>query len=448
MKKHILILTCLLILPMPAISVGAESDAAGLKKGSVKEAHILNIETNAGTQTMMSKEQIEKFKNSAQNELEKNILHFWITYCQDNQNGGFVGRMTNDRTIVKNAPKGLVQNARILWTFSAAYRFNKNDEYLKMAERSYDYMMQHFLDAEHGGAYWMLNNAGKPQDDSKEVYGQSFLIYSLVEYHLATGNNDALEKAKELFNLIEKHCHDDENAGYFETFARDWSPSKKAMLASGAEQEKKTMNTHLHLLEAYTSLYRIWKDDKLKSRLIELIEIFQKHIINSKTYHFNMFFDEKWNSTKNIESLGHDIEGSWLLCEAAEVLGNEQIIKDIQAKAIKMVEAVCEIGFDTDGSIFYESEGGQIIERNKDWWPQAEAVVGLINAYQLTKQPRYLEDAHRCWLYIEKNIVDSAYGEWFWAADRSNLKVSEWKAPYHNSRACLEIIRRLKEISQ
>jgi mannobiose 2-epimerase len=403
---------------------------------------------NEGTQAMIDKGRVESFLIGARNELEQNILQFWIRYCQDNEYGGFVGRMSNDRSVVKDAPKGLVLNARILWTFSAAYRFEKNDEYLKMAKRAYDYIMQYFWDKQFGGAYWLLDHTGKAVDDSKEVYGQSFLIYGLSEYYLATGDKAALEKAKELFNLIEKHCHDDTNKGYFETFKRDWSATEKARLASGDAREKKTMNTHLHLLEAYTNLYRVWKDEKLKSRLIELIEIFQKHIINSKTYHFNLFFDEKWYSTKDIISFGHDIEGSWLLYEAAEVLGDEHTTKQIQLLALKMAQAVYEQGFDIDGSLFYEAEGGRITNAQKDWWPQAEAVIGLINAYQLSGQEHFFEGAERSWSYIHEHIVDSEYGEWFWASDRSNLKVSEWKCPYHNGRACLEVIRRLQEIGK
>ena len=240
---------------------------------------------------MIDKAPVEDFLKSAQNELEQDILRFWIQYCRDNEYGGFIGRMSNDKTIVKDAPKGLVLNARILWTFSAAYRFDKNDEYLQMAKRAYDYIMRYFWDKQFGGAYWMLDHTGKSINDSKELYGQSFLIYGLSEYHRATGDNAALEKAKELFHLIEKHCHDDISKGYFETYKRNWSVSEKAMLATGDVKEKKTMNTHLHLLEAYTNLYRVWKDEKLKSRLTELIEIFQKHIINSLAimYHFLPF---------------------------------------------------------------------------------------------------------------------------------------------------------------
>jgi len=403
---------------------------------------------------MIDKGQIDSFLKSAQNELEKDILPFWINYSKDNEYGGFIGRMSNDGTIAKDAPKGLVLNARILWTFSAAYRYKKNDEYLQMAKRSFDYIMQHFWDKDFGGAYWLLDYRGKPIDDSKELYGQSFLIYGLSEYYLATEDNAALEKAKELFYLIEKYCHDDANKGYFETFSRGWSAADRAKLATGDPREKKTMNTHLHLLEAYTNLYRAWKDKKLKIRLNELIEIFQKHIINSETFHFKLFFDEKWHSTKDIVSFGHDIEGSWLLCEAAEVLDQQEQTSQVKEIALKMAEAVYEQGLDNDGGLFYEARGTDIIDTNKEWWPQAETVVGFINAYQLSGRKHFLRAALDCWKFIEQYIVNKTHGEWFWRVscdgtpDLQEPKISEWKCPYHNSRVCLETIRRLKEISK
>lgn len=423
-----------------------------LKIESAGDVQISRVEINYGdSKAMINKEQIDGFIQSAQNELEQDILQFWLSYCRDNENGGFIGRMSNDRTIEKNAPKGLILNARILWTFSAAYRFKKNDEYLEMAKRSLDYIMQYFWDKQFGGAYWMLDYKGKTIDDSKELYGQSFLIYALSEYYLATADTTAIEKAKELFNLIEKHCHDDANKGYFETFKRDWSATGKAMLAFDEGKAKKTMNTHLHLLEAYTNLYRAWKDPKLETRLKELIEVFQKNIINAETSHFNMFFDEKWHSTKDTVSFGHDIEGSWLLCEAAEVLGEENTTKQIQTLSLKMAQAVYQQGLDADGSLFYEAEGGHITNAHKDWWAQAEAVVGFINAYQLSEQEHFFQAAQRCWLFIQEHIIDSEHGEWLWGATSSGrseatFKVSEWKAPYHNSRACLEVIRRLQKI--
>jgi len=348
---------------------------------------------------MIDKGQINDFLKNAQNELGQDILPFWIKNCQDDDpaqrwaGGGFIGRMSNDGTIAKDAPKGLVLNARILWTFSAAYRFKKNEEYLQMAKRAYDYIMQNFVDKKFGGAYWLLDHTGKAIDDSKEIYGQAFLIYGLSEYYLATADSAALEKAKEIFSLIEKHCHDDANKGYFETFSRDWKAAEKAMLATGDPREKKTMNTHLHLLEAYTNLYRAWKDEKLKARLNELIEVFQGHIINAETFHFKLFFDEQWHSTNNIVSFGHDIEGSWLLTEAAEVLGQPNRATTVREWSLKMAQAVYEQGLDGDGGLFYEGKDGKIINSDKEWWPQAETVVGFLNAYQLSGQEKFLRAA-------------------------------------------------------
>jgi mannobiose 2-epimerase len=320
--------------------------------------------------------------------------------------------------------------------------------------------MQNFWDKQFGGAYWLLDAKGKAIDDSKEIYGQSFLIYGLSEYYLATGEMASLDKAKELFYLIEKHCHDDANKGYFETFSRDWKAADKARLATGDPREKKTMNTHLHLLEAYTNLYRAWQDKDLQSRLIELIDIFQKHIIDSQTFHFKLFFDEKWQSTGSIVSFGHDIEGSWLLCEAVETMDDGRGTKDdknraatVRERSLKMAQAVYEQGLDTDGGLFYEGKDGKIINSDKEWWPQAETVVGFLNAYQLSHKEHFFKAALKCWEFTEQHIVDKKNGEWFWRVnhdgqpDLKQPKVSEWKCPYHNSRVCLESIRRLKAIN-
>jgi len=441
--------------PVSFYAVTQIPDVKYLKIESVGDVQISRIElTYGGSRAMIDKEKVESFLRSVQNELEQNILRFWIRYCRDNEYGGFIGRMSNDRTVVKDAPKGLVLNARILWTFSAAYRFEKNDEYLEMAKRSFDYTMQYFWDKQFGGAYWLLDHKGKAMDDSKEMYGQSFLIYGLSEYYLATGDSAALEKAKELFYLIEKHCHDDANKGYFETFERDWSAAEKARLATGDAQEKKTMNTHLHLLEAYTNLYRAWKDQRLRTRLKELIEVFQEYIINAETFHFELFFDEQWHSTKDIVSFGHDIEGSWLLCEAAEVLGQPEQDLEVEEIALKIAEAVYEQGLDEDGGFFYEGKAGRVIDTNKEWWPQAEAVVGFLNAYQLTGEEHFFRAALNCWEFIEQHIVDRTHGEWFWRVARDGTpdfqqpKVSQWKCPYHNTRACIETIQRLRAISK
>lgn len=393
----------------------------------------------------------DTLSESARQNLQNNILPFWLNHSIDTTNGGFHGRIATDGTPEQNAPKGLVLNARILWTFSAAYMYDSKPAYLKTARRAYEYLIEHFLDTDYGGAYWLLDNKGNPTDDSKELYGQSFAVYALAEYYRATGHYPAIEKAIALYETIEQKAHDTENKGHLETFSRDWTPAPKARLAYEQQHATKTMNTHLHLLEAYTNLYRVWQDPRLKASLEELIIVFRDHIIDHKTWHFKLFFDSQWNSTSQTISFGHDIEGSWLLTEAAELLGNQKLTEEIEEISIKMAQACYTEALDTDGGLFYEAEPDGISIRRKDWWPQAETVVGFLNAYQLTNQPRYLSAADKCWQFTMQNLVDTKYGEWFSKASPKrpadkDQKTSEWKAPYHNGRACLEIIKRTQTI--
>jgi mannobiose 2-epimerase len=258
--------------------------------------------------------------------------------------------------------------------------------------------------------------------------------------------------AQEMFSLIEKHCHDDTYGGYFDAFNRDWSIADHLLIGRGLPGEKKTMNTHLHLLEAYTNLYRVWPDAEVRRALVEMIEIFQDRIVDGRTYQSRLYFDEKWHSLNEDISFGHDIEAGWLLCEAAEVLGDKKTIRELETLVVKMTQAVYEQGLDDDGAIWYEAVPGKVTNYEKHWWPQAEAVVGFLNAYQISGQPHYLNAAEKCWHFIETHLVDREYGGWYSKVTREGepnreaLKASEWKAPYHNGRACLEIIRRLETI--
>jgi len=286
----------------------------------------------------------------------------------------------------------------------------------------------------------------------KKIYGQAFYLYALAEYYRATRFEPALRQAIELFHLIEEHSHDDEDLGYFETFNRGWTPAEDSRLSEKDMNEKKSMNNHLHILEAYTNLYQVWNGDLTRERLLELIGIFQQKILDATGSHFQHFFDEHWVPKSSTHTFGHDIEGSWLLWEASEALTQDEVKTQVKNTVLSLAEAVLEEGFDSDGGLFYEGKQGTITDTNKEWWPQAEAVVGLINAYQLSGEEKYWLAARKCWNFIETRIVDRKHGEWFWRVSREGVvddaepKISEWKGPYHNTRACLEILRRLRSL--
>lgn len=395
---------------------------------------------------------IKNWKQKLESELKENILSFWIRQTQDLENGGFYGYISNDNTIKKDAPKGLIPNARILWTFSAAARYWNKDKYIKMANRAYDYILKYFFDNKYGGGYWMLDFQGNPIDKKKKSYGQAFLIYGLSEYYRATGSEEALNLAKDYFDLIENKIYDQEIGGYIETFNRDWSISEDARLSEKDMDEKISMNNHLHILEAYTNLLRVWKNALLEERLSQLIRIFLEHIISSDNFHLNLFFDENWNVKSETISYGHDIECSWLLLEAAQVLGDAEVIDEVEAVVPKMVDVTIQEGINDNGAVYYEKKGTGEIVRDIDWWPQAETVVGLVNAYQITGQTEYLEQGVKTWQFIEENVVNKENGEWYNKITPDGEpcsdcgKVSIWKGPYHNARACMELIDRLEKI--
>lgn len=400
----------------------------------------------------MAVEKLKALKTSVERELVEGLMPFWQTQVLDYQNGGFIGYMENDRTIDRRAHKGLILNARLLWTYSALYQFSGDESFRTLARRAFDYLGDKFIDSEYGGAFWLLDALGNPIDDKKKTYGQAFCIYALAEYYNIIQEKQVIELASHFFDLIEGYALDSKNGGYIENFERDWKPSEDLRLSPVDMNEKKSMNTHLHVLEGYTNLYRVWKNKNIEHKLSETLRLFIAHIVNPETFHFNLFFDEEWHRKTDRYSLGHDIEGSWLLMEAAEVLGNSDLIKKTTEISVKMANAVLEDGADKDGGILYEGDPTGIIDSDKHWWPQAEAVVGFINAYQISWDEKYLDAAIKTWSFIEKHILDKKHGEWFWRVSqtrkvyRDEPKVSPWKSPYHNCRACIEIIHRIGKI--
>lgn len=385
--------------------------------------------------------------------LESNILPFWATRMVDNERGGFYGRIDGHNILHPDAPKGAVLNARILWAFSAASRVLHSTPYRLLADRAYDYFMHHFIDRESGGVYWSIHADGTPLDTRKQTFAIAYAIYGLTEYVRLTNNQEALNAAIRLFNDLEAHAYKFENEkmskcknGYLEALTRDWQPISDMCLSEQDENAAFTMNTHLHVLEAYTNLYRVYKDPRVAQQLRVLIDIFVNRLFNPANGHLGLFFDDEWKPltcnpspvTRHLYSPGHDIEAAWLLHEALEVLGDPILLKETLPVCQQLAQAA-------EDGIFNESQ----------WWCYAEAVVGYIDQWKLNQKDLpveaaiNLEMAEAAWDYIKSHLIDREHGEWYWAIlpdgtpDTSNDKAGFWKCPYHNSRMCIEIIERL-----
>ena len=387
-------------------------------------------------------------KEEVQSELDS-ILKYWMLHTLDEVNGGFAGKIDHNNKVYANSPKGAVLNARILWTFSAAYYATQQPEYLQIAGRAFNYINQYFVDREYGGVYWTVREAGQPLNTKKQVYAQAFVIYACSEYFRCCGHPAAKNLAIEFYHLLQHHSYDKEKGGYLEAFTREWNNIDDARLSAKDANEVKTMNTHLHVLEAYTMLYRIWPDANLEQHIRELLSSFYDYIINRQTWHLHLFFDENWNVKGDTVSYGHDIEASWLLLEATEVIHDEKLIAQFKEVALHMATA-SQQGLDADGGLWYEYEPHkQHLIKEKHSWPQAEAMVGFINAWQISGNESYLENALNVWRFTKKHIIDKKGGEWYWGVNEDYSvmnhedKVGIWKCPYHNSRACLELIYRI-----
>jgi mannobiose 2-epimerase len=377
------------------------------------------------------------------------ILDYWTTVVPDHKGGGFLGKISNDNIPDTAAPKGAVLNARILWSFAAAYNLEGKAGSLEQADRAYDYFIHHFMDNRYGGVFWTVDAAGNPLDTKKQVYAVAFAIYSLAEYLMASGLEAARVHAIAMFRDVIKYSYDQQNGGFFEAFDRKWAPLADLRLSAKDANEKKTMNTHLHVLEAFTNLYRIWQDQELKQHIYLLLGNFTEYIVDADSGHMILFFDEYWNRKSTVVSYGHDIEASWLLLEAAEVTGDEEWIQKIKVWALAMATAALE-GLDKDGGLYYELEVEQAhLIREKHWWVQAEAMVGFFNAWQLNADPRFLAASMNGWKFVTQKLLDKQHGEWFWGISKDGTVMSNedkaglWKCPYHNSRACIELIKRI-----
>ena len=390
----------------------------------------------------------QQYKQEVTNELYS-ILDYWMQYSIDKTNEGFVGKIDNNNNIDSSAQKGSVLNARILWTFSAAYNFCSNKKYLSAAARAFEYVRDNFFDKNYGGVFWTVDSKGNMLDSKKQIYALAFCIYGLSEFYIASKSDEALQLSIELYEAIEDRSYDKINKGYFEAFNRDWSNADDLRLSAKDANEKKTMNTHLHIIEAYANLYKVNSSTHLKNKIVELLEVFDKYFIDQQTFHLKLFFDEAWNEKPGVISYGHDIEAAWLLQQCAEIIHHEEWIKIYKDHAVKIADAAAE-GLDKDGGLWYEyDQSNKKLLKEKHWWPQAEAMIGFFNAYQIINDEKYLQHSLNSWQFIKQYIKDNKNGEWFWGVKedysimQNEDKVGIWKCPYHNSRACLEIIKRI-----
>ena len=397
----------------------------------------------------ISSDQSRQIKEEIRQELITNILPFWINQAVDCENGGFYGALSNDLLIDNQAPRSAVLTTRILWTYSAAFRLHKRPEYLTMAEYAYDYLNRVFVDPDYGGVYWTVDVKGNPLQNHKHSYAQAFAIYGFAEYYRACHMEVALKKAKDIFELLDQNTHEPLNGGYLEGKGRDWAPMPDLRLSDKDLACQKSMNTNLHILEAFTNLYRVWPDPKLKQRLTELINCFLGHIIDPKQHHLQLFFDDDWNSLEDTISFGHDIEASWLLVEAASILGLPRLEDKVKSKSIQLAQSVFECGLWSDGSVILEGSDHAFTNTERHWWPAAEGMVGFYNAYQVSGWEHFAQAAYHCWQFAREKLVDRQYGDWIKVLDNDYrpkagvYKMGPWECPYHHARACFEMIDRI-----
>ncbi|MGN0554189.1 MAG: AGE family epimerase/isomerase [Oscillospiraceae bacterium] len=383
-------------------------------------------------------------KNECKNELTKRIIPFWNA-LRDDENGGFYGFMDNKLKVNKKADKGVILNSRILWFYSSAYKALGEQELLDNAEHAYKFLKDHCYDKKYGGVYYMMTFDGKASDAMKHTYNQAFAIYALSTYYIASGDKEALALAYELFNTIETKCVDE--YGYVEAFSRTWKPAKNDVLSENGIDAEKTMNNVLHLIEAYTVLLEADRNEKVRKRLMYLLGITKNKIFDKENNKLLVFFDKEWNVLGDIHSYGHDIEATWLIDRACEVIADRELEAEWRNINLRIAENIYNIAF-VDGALNNERDGKKI-DGKRVWWVQAETVVGFTNAYMQSGDKKYLKAAEETMDWIKTYQVDTRENsEWWGEVDHKGKPmktvemVNPWKCPYHNGRMCLEIIGR------
>ncbi|MBO5056769.1 MAG: AGE family epimerase/isomerase [Lachnospiraceae bacterium] len=377
--------------------------------------------------------------------LTENIIPFWKA-LRDDEFGGYYGWMDYDLKLDKKAVKGCILNSRITWFFSNAYTLLKDESLLEEAKHGFAFMKEHCMDKENGGIYWSIKYNGEPEDTTKHTYNQAFSIYALSSYYEASGDEEALSMAKELFRIIETKCTDE--IGYKEAFDKGFHEIENDKLSENGVIAEKTMNTLLHVFEAYTELYRVSGMPEVKERLKWIMDTFADKVYNPVLHRQEVFFDANMNSIIDLHSYGHDIETAWLIDRGVEILGEKKYEEKMTPITKDLTAQIYKVAFDGH-SLANECEKG-VVNTHRIWWVQAETVVGFLNGWQKNPdKPEYLEAAKAEWNFIREHVIDKRNGsEWFWEVDAKGKPfegrpiVEPWKCPYHNGRMCFEVIRR------
>ena len=378
------------------------------------------------------------------------ILQWWMQKMPDRQNGGFYGEIDEDELVHTEAPKGLVLNSRILWTFSAACLHYQNNSCQWMADEAYRYLQMHFRDVKHGGLYWSVTANGQPIQKRKQVYGIAFALYGLTEYFKLTRKEEVLQWAIDLFHLLEKHSLDKKGGGCIEALDENWSSIEDLRLSEKDANEAKSMNTHLHVIEAYGNLYGVWKNNDLAYSIEQLLLVFSTHIIDHSEKRLHLFFGSDWSVRSTLVSFGHDIEAAWLLDEISQSINKKNRKEEFRNWSIELPIQVKK-AIDKDGGLWYEYDSAlETWCKEKHWWPQAEAMVGFFNAFQHTMQNDFLEASLLSWNYVKHHLKNET-GEWSWGKTENGESMKKekagfWKCPYHNARACMQRIERIETL--
>ncbi len=404
---------------------------------------------------------------------EEQLVPFWSERCIDRKNGGYLVDFDKDGIFKNTDEKYLVTQTRVLYGLSLFCKYFKNDaKYKKYAECGYNFLAKYFWDYKNYGWIWKTDNKGTSLDRGKVVYGQSFALYALCEYYLISGNKEILAFAEKTFELLQIHCSDNLYGGYYENFTENWELEEPGY----AGGDRKSLDVHMHLLEAYTKLYECTKKELHRRKLLETIELIFDRMVHKKYFcglnQFNIKFENippiaikrTWNADRKTDtakvkdidgirttSYGHNLELVWLTLKAFEILK----IKPSRYTPILEELANHSIRYGLDrkyGGMFRDGPyNGKAMVLDKEWWQQSESLVGALYSYELTHDDKFLDAFINIWEFVDSKMINKKAGEWYPLLDRAGgIKLSDlgnpWKASYHTGRSMVECINKLTKI--